>query len=117
MKLVSWNCRELGSPNKMKAVKDLLKMEPTNILLLKETKMGEESLLDMNRENWKKQGGCARGASNGLATLWNKNEFSLPNSFSTQHWIFIELQHLPSKVSLSLFNLYVPMNYLEKNYF
>ena len=54
MKLVSWNCRELGSPNKVKAVKDLLKMEPTNILLLKETKMGEEALLGINRENWKK---------------------------------------------------------------
>ena len=110
MKLVSWNCIELGSPNKVKAVKDLLKMEPTNILLLKETKMGEESLLDMNRENWKKQGGCARGASNGLATLWNKNEFSLFNSFSTEHYIFTELQHLPLKVSLSLFNLYGPMH-------
>ena len=74
MKLVSWNCRGLGSPNKMKVVKYLLKMEPTNILLLQETKMEEESLLTLSKANWKKQGGyvaSARGASSGLTTLWN----------------------------------------------
>ena len=57
MKLVSWNCRGLGSPTKVKAVKDMLKMEPTDILLLQETKMEEEALLTLSGVNWKKQGG------------------------------------------------------------
>ena len=92
-------------------------MDPIDILLLQETKMEEETLLSLNRATWRKQEGQAinaRGASRGLDTLWNKIEFTLLNSFSTQHWIFIELQHLPSKVSLALFNLYVSVHYLEK---
>ena len=31
-----------------------------------------------------------------------------------QHWIFTDLQHIPRKTSLALFNLYVPVNLIEK---
>ena len=92
-------------------------MGPTNVLLLQETEMEEEYLIYISRESRKKQGGYAvssRGASGGLATLWNKNGFSLLNFFSTQRWIFTELQHLPSKISIALFNLYVLVHYMEK---
>ena len=92
-------------------------MDPTDILLLQETKMEEEALLSLSSASWKKQGECvisAKGALGGLATLWNKNEFSLLNSFSNQHWIFMELQHLPSKFSIALLNLFVHVHYMEK---
>ena len=36
------------------------------------------------------------------------------NPFETQHWIFTELRHIPSKISLAIFNLYVPVNFQEK---
>ena len=117
MKLVSWNCTGLGSLNKVKAIKDLLRMDPRDILLLQETQMEEEALLSLSRATWKKQGGhiaSARGASGGLTTLWNKSDFTLLNSFSAKNWISTKLQNLPSKVSIALFNLYVPVHYLEK---
>ena len=56
----------------------------------------------------------ARGSSGGLATLWSKDLFSLENSFVSQHWIFTELRHFSSKITLSLFNLYVPVTFQEK---
>ena len=56
----------------------------------------------------------ARGSSGGLATLWAEDSFSLQNSFKTQHWIFTEIRHLASKTSLSIFNLYVLVNFQEK---
>ena len=31
-----------------------------------------------------------------------------------QHWIFTEFWHIASKISLSIFNLYVPVNFQEK---
>ena len=40
--------------------------------------------------------------------------FSLENSLETQHWIFTEIRHIPSKISLAIFNLYVPINFQEK---
>ena len=39
--------------------------------------------------------------------------FQLKSSFATQHWIYTNLLQLPSKISLDLFNLYVPINFLE----
>ena len=56
----------------------------------------------------------ARGSCGGLATLWNDKNFMLTNFYATQHWIFLELLHIESNISTALFNLYVPVNYFEK---
>ena len=56
----------------------------------------------------------ARGSSGGLATLWTEELFSLENSFAMQHWIFTELRHIPSKICLAIFNLYVLVKFQEK---
>ena len=117
MQIVSWNCRGLGNPTKVEAVKDLLRMEPSDILLLQETKIEEEALLSLSRSKWKKNVGKsvnARGTSGGLTTLWSKDKFLLKGSFATQHWVYTELRHISSKISMVLFNLYVPINFLEK---
>ena len=102
---------------KVEAVKDLVKINPLEILLLQETKIEGDTLLEINNQKWKKNAGKAinaRGSSEGLATLWAKDKFHLESSFETQHWIFTELRHIPSKNSLSLFNIYVPVRYSEK---
>ena len=54
MRLISWNCRGLGNPMKAKAAKDLLKIEPSDILMLQETKIEGKSLLDINKKKWNK---------------------------------------------------------------
>jgi exonuclease III len=72
MKLVSWNCRGLGNPSKIEAVKDLLKIDPSEILMLQETKIEGEALLEISRTKWNKRTGkavSARRTSRGLATL------------------------------------------------
>ena len=117
MKFVSWNCRGLGSPAKLEAVKDLLKAEPTDILMLQETKIEGHSLLDTSRLKWNKNTGkavSARGTSGGLATLWLDSTFQLNKYHETQHRIYTELTHKVSKLNVSLFNLYVLVNYAEK---
>ena len=102
---------------KVKAVKDLLKFESPEILMLQETKIEGDTLLEINKQKWKKNAGkeiSARGSSRKLETLWMKNEFHLEISFETWHWIFTELQHHSSKLSFSLFNLYVLVLFSEK---
>ena len=42
MLIVSWNCRGLGNPNKAEVVKDLLRMDSTDILSLQEIKNEEK---------------------------------------------------------------------------
>ena len=117
MQIVSWNYRGLGNPKKAEAVKDLLRMEPTYILLLQETKIEEEALLFLSKSKWKRNIGMvisARGTSRGLATLWYKDKFILKASFVSQHWIYSEPQHTTSKITIALFNIYVPVNLVEK---
>ena len=52
MHILSWNCRGLGNPSKAKAVKDLVRMENPDILLLQETKIDEDSLILLSNSKW-----------------------------------------------------------------
>ena len=102
---------------KVEAVKNILKMESVDILLLQETKIQENYLLSISRSKWNKNARVvvsARGTSGGLATLWYDDKFILNSLYVTQHWIFTELQHISSKIVISLFNLYVSIYFLEK---
>ena len=86
MWLVSWNCRGLGNPSKAEAVKDLLKIEVPEILMLQETNIEGETLLHISSTKWKKKVGKAistRGTFGGLATLWSDEEFTLEFSLET----------------------------------
>ena len=79
---------------KAEVVKYLLKVESLEILMLQETKIEGDTLLEINKQKWKKNVGkaiSARGSSSGIATLWSEDKFHLESSFETQHWIFTEL--------------------------
>ena len=39
LKIISWNCKGLGGLNNVEAIKDIIKSEKPDILLLQETKM------------------------------------------------------------------------------
>ena len=117
MQVISWNYRGLGNPIKLVVVKNVLRMAPSEILLLQETKIEEEALLLIRNKNWNLNAGnavSARGSYGGLATLWRDHKFQLKKVYATQHWIHTELFHHSSKTSYALFNLYVPVNYSEK---
>ncbi len=76
MHIVSWNYRGLGTQPKIEAVKDLMKIEPSDILLLQETKIEGQALMDINKSNWKKNEGIvvsSRGTLGGVATLWSED--------------------------------------------
>lgn len=73
---------------KVEAIKYLLKMEPPEILMLQETKIKGDTLIDINKSKWKKNVGkviSARGSSGGISTLWLEEQFHLENSFETRH--------------------------------
>ena len=117
MQMVSWNCRGLGNPTKAEEIKDLLKTESADILMLQETKIEGELLLNISNTKWKFDSGkaiSARGTAGGIGTFWSQKLFSLERSHEFQHWIFTELRHKASNIVLALFNLYVPVHYEEK---
>ena len=108
MQIVSWNCRGLGNSIKLEAVKDFLKIETPNILILQETKIEGETLLDPSRIKWKLNSGkvvSARGSSRGLVAIWSEEMFQLVSSFETHHWIYTELCYKLNKTYIAFFNL------------
>ena len=75
MLLTSWNCRGLGHSSKVEAIKNLMKLAPTDLLLLQETKIEEDSLLLISKNKWNLSSGKAvstRGSCGGLDTLWHE---------------------------------------------
>ena len=117
MQLTLWNYRGLGNPKKSKDVKDFLRMEFTEILLLQETKIDKDALLFLSKTKWNLNNGIvvsARGTCGGLDTIWSVDKFTMLSSFASQHWIFLELQCSVSKISIALFDLYLPVNHVEK---
>ena len=117
MRYISWNCRGLGSPQKVESMRDLVRINKPEILLAQETKMEDESALHAGNTFWKKGSGKAvrsRGASGGLATFWDSSKFELLTIHSSMHWIYTKLTHKESGHQVSLFNLYVPILLAEK---
>jgi exonuclease III len=53
MKIISWNCRGLGSGNKKELFQILVRKESPQILLLQETKMKDVYVLQDNKTIWK----------------------------------------------------------------
>ena len=53
MKITSYNCGGLGSKYKKEAIRDLVRMEKIDILLLQETKLSEADMKDTLKEIWK----------------------------------------------------------------
>lgn len=78
----------MGNASKAEAVMDLLKIEPSDTLMLQEMKIEGCALLDINKTKWKKSAGkvvSSRGSSGGLATLWTEDLFQIKKSHETQH--------------------------------
>eukprot|EP00253_Pinus_taeda_P001787 PITA_01787 len=112
------NTRGLGSKLKEDALKDIVRMHSPEILLIQETKMEENFLLNTSKSFWRKGIGCAvsaRGASGGIATFWDSNIYDLLQKENSTHWIFTKLLHKDSGHQVSLFNIYAPVLPSEKN--
>ena len=75
MKALTWNWRGLGHPSKNLDLKYLLIQEKLDIILLEETKQGERDMETVINKMKNHMGTMvkSRGASGGIATIWNHN--------------------------------------------
>ena len=82
-----WNCRGLGDVNKVEAIKDIIKSERPNILLIQETKMSDVEVLVLSQHFWTNNRGntiSSRGASGGITTLFS-SKYVIKNVKENQH--------------------------------
>ena len=115
MKVISWNCRGMGGAIKVEAIKDIIRYEMIDFLLIQETKMLEAKTMVLSWI-WKKYHGKAissKGASGGLATLIS-NKYSIISMMESQQWILTEIQEKDDANSLYICNVYGPTHYRDK---
>jgi hypothetical protein len=75
-----------------------------------------ETLQEMQKI-WKKGEGkeiSSRGASGGIGTIWNVEEFKLEEQLQSQFWLKVSLTRKATSMLYSIINVYMPNNYLEK---
>ena len=94
LKTVSWNYRGLGGFSKVEAIKDIIKSEKPDILLLQERKMPDVEAMALSCRFWKNNKGKAissKGASGGISTTFS-SKFLVNSIRDIHHWILIEIQ-------------------------
>ena len=118
MKVVSWNCRGLGGSIKVEALKNLLKTEKPNFLLIQETKMSEEEVmnrLSLSCKNGVGKAISSKGASGGIATSCRSNKFNIRSTKENSHWLLLEMQTKATK-TLSSFVMFMGLPITETSW-
>lgn len=107
----------MGSRIKEEAIISLIRTKTPNILLIQETKLEDSVFLQASKKLWNKceaKAISARGAFGGLGTLWNASKFTFISETLSTHWLLLKLHHIDSKGIISVFNVYTPVNAVEK---
>ena len=85
MIVTSWNIRGLSSKGKQRYLKERLKKDNPSIMIIQETKMGYQQLVEIMKRTktlYEVMAQDADGAGGGLAIIWNPEEIIFENWIS-----------------------------------
>ena len=119
MKVVSWNYRGLGGENKVEAIRNIIKYEWPNILLLQETKMSDVEVLMLSQHFWTTSQGIAvssKGASRGIANFF-ASKYEIKTIKENQHWLLSEFKEKDDPNISYVCNVYGPTHCRDKKIF
>jgi exonuclease III len=118
MKILTWNIRGLNGRSKQRTLRECIKAENPDMLLLQETKCAGAEAETIFQRIWRN---CnfistdSAGASGGLAILWNPASISIHNPFSTVGTITASFQIIGSNQEGDITNVYGPQNQQDKD--
>ena len=119
MKAVSWNCRGLGRENKVEAIRNIIKTERPDILLLQEKKMSYVEVLALSQHFWTINQGFAinsRGASGGITTFF-ASKYEIKTIKQNRHWLLSEFKEKDDTNISYVCNVYGPTHSRDKKNF
>ena len=79
--------------------------------------MEEVTFLHVSQKFWKKGGKVAinsKGASRGIATLWDDKKYEVVDTKYSPSWIITLLRQKETNMLVRVFNIYAPNSYAEK---
>jgi len=98
-------------------MRQLIKLEKPQFLLLREAKMKDSIVLQERSYFLKNSIGLtinSLGSSKGLCTLWNPQQYQLKESKATQHWLLVKLAQISTSKNFIVTNINMPNQYHEK---
>ena len=98
MKLISWNMRGLNSPAKHRMLKNMIKMEKSQLCFLQKTKCNGSTLGSILSKAWP--------ASGGLPIAWNTQAVTLSDFHASHHLIQAAFHILGTNIHGNLSNVY-----------
>ena len=111
MKIISWNIRGLNGAHKQEIIRNLIRDQRPDILMIQETKMKKGFLGKIKFRNLMSgEASNSDGASGGLLTLFNTKFFRMESSCNEGNILFCNFFHIPSNDCWFLLNLYAPNN-------
>ena len=90
----------MGSKAKEETIRNLIRTETPDILLIQETKLEDIVFLQTSKKLWFKSEAreiSARGASGGIETLWNMSKFVVLFEVRNTNWLLLKMQNLDTK--------------------
>jgi exonuclease III len=118
MKTITWNIRGLNGRSKQRILRECIKTENPDILLLQETKCARQEAENIFRSSWR--GGDflyqdSVEASGGLAILWNPQTVSMHHPFSTIGTLTAYFKVVASTKEGAIKNVYGPQSIQDKD--
>jgi len=115
MKIISWNIRGLGSFEKKREVRNLVREKNPFILCIQETKLSVfDSIVYKSMwggENVDFSFQPSVGASRGLVTMWDVSEVKVWSTMSFDHVLVISGRFLKTGHGFVVFNVYAPCDF------
>ncbi|KAL4379135.1 hypothetical protein GQ457_02G017150 [Hibiscus cannabinus] len=112
MRLLTWNIRGLGTVTKVNAVKNIVRNQRIDLILLQETKKETFSEVDIGKiwvdDQFDFQFSGATGKSGGLLVLWDISKFDLVLVQAEPNFILLKGKWLPGSLEVLLGNVYGP---------
>jgi len=120
MNILTWDIKVLNGRSNQRILWNYIKMEDPNILLIQETKCARKTIEDILKRHWcnyESYQTDSKGASRGLAILWNLTTFILDQGFSTSNTITTHYRAIGSEKEGMITNAYGLQNIQDKDPF
>ena len=118
MKIISWNIRGLSGAHKQELVRNMIKDQRPDFLLIQETKMKREMVGKTSFNKFiSNEAIDLEGASGGVLMLYKKGVHKITSIYNAGNAFLCKLSHIHSDDSWFILNLYAPNSKRERNAF
>jgi exonuclease III len=120
MKIITWNIRGLNGRSKQRTLRDNIRVENPDILLLQETKCVGDEAEDIFQRCWRTCNSIhtdSNGVAGGLAILWNPATVIIDQPFSTVGTLTAHFRAIGSNKEGMITNAYGPQSAQDKELF